>query len=168
MLRRLFTLASAGSLLLCTSTVLFWLRSGETDDLVGYQTDATYVFLASSDGYVVWGSAQCSGRRGFGFDSCQALLGMMMMEFLTEPDRSGRRIDWWWIWTPMYVVTAITSFLPICWAIAKAAQHRVRAYDCCPHCGYILTGNTSGTCPECGTPIPSFVATPELKGPHPA
>lgn len=24
----------------------------------------------------------------------------------------------------------------------------------CPDCAYNLTGNTSGTCPECGTPIP--------------
>jgi hypothetical protein len=23
----------------------------------------------------------------------------------------------------------------------------------CPHCAYNLTGNTSGTCPECGTPV---------------
>ena len=25
----------------------------------------------------------------------------------------------------------------------------------CTECGYNLTGNTSGTCPECGTPVPS-------------
>jgi hypothetical protein len=24
----------------------------------------------------------------------------------------------------------------------------------CQSCGYNLTGNTSGTCPECGTPVP--------------
>jgi len=27
------------------------------------------------------------------------------------------------------------------------------AHDLCLKCGYNLTGNTSGTCPECGTPI---------------
>lgn len=26
--------------------------------------------------------------------------------------------------------------------------------DCCTSCGYDLTGNDSGTCPECGTSIP--------------
>jgi len=25
----------------------------------------------------------------------------------------------------------------------------------CPSCGYNLRGNTSGTCPECGAPIPT-------------
>jgi hypothetical protein len=29
----------------------------------------------------------------------------------------------------------------------------------CPACGYNLTGNLSGICPECGTPVP-----PELRG----
>jgi len=24
-------------------------------------------------------------------------------------------------------------------------------FGCCPNCGYNLTGNTSGVCPECGT-----------------
>ena len=27
----------------------------------------------------------------------------------------------------------------------------------CVQCHYNLTGNTSGTCPECGTPIPNDV-----------
>ena len=25
----------------------------------------------------------------------------------------------------------------------------------CPSCGYDLTGNVSGTCPECGRPVPA-------------
>jgi hypothetical protein len=29
----------------------------------------------------------------------------------------------------------------------------VYASGCCAHCGYDLTGNTSGICPECGTAI---------------
>jgi hypothetical protein len=32
----------------------------------------------------------------------------------------------------------------------------------CTRCGYNLTGNTSGVCPECGAPVPpsaSIVAT---------
>ncbi len=28
----------------------------------------------------------------------------------------------------------------------------------CSHCGYNLTGNVSGTCPECGTPMPGYKA----------
>jgi hypothetical protein len=35
----------------------------------------------------------------------------------------------------------------------------------CTSCGYSLTGNTSGTCPECGTPVPK---TPAEKSPRTA
>ncbi len=35
---------------------------------------------------------------------------------------------------------------------------RVVDADCCDHCGYDLTGNVTGKCPECGT---SCLATPD-------
>jgi len=34
---------------------------------------------------------------------------------------------------------------------------RRRRRNQCMECGYILSGNTSGICPECGTPIPDEV-----------
>ncbi len=33
-------------------------------------------------------------------------------------------------------------------------RERMRAAGRCGTCGYSLTGNVSGTCPECGTPVP--------------
>lgn len=39
----------------------------------------------------------------------------------------------------------------------------------CKHCGYNLTGNVSGICPECGTPIPptSHIAPPNSSASDP-
>jgi hypothetical protein len=34
-------------------------------------------------------------------------------------------------------------------------DRRVAVPGCCRCCGYDLTGNVSGVCPECGTPIPA-------------
>jgi hypothetical protein len=35
-------------------------------------------------------------------------------------------------------------------------QQKLRVLNCCCiACGYNLTGNASGVCPECGTPVPS-------------
>src|SRR5712671_6872880 len=135
MLRRLFTLASTASFLLCTSTVLFWVRSNGVDgvdDCLAYQTDTTFVFLASCNGYIVWGSAQCSEPpQGCSFTSGQALVVMMMVDFDTVRDRSGHRISWWWKWTPCYAVAGIASLLPICWAVAMSSRRRVMGCGCC-------------------------------------
>lgn len=41
----------------------------------------------------------------------------------------------------------------LAWFLLGAAFNRRRAGQC-PYCDYDLTGNVSGTCPECGTPVP--------------
>jgi hypothetical protein len=50
------------------------------------------------------------------------------------------------LWIPVVAVTLPTGVL--FWP----GRGRVRAC-CCVSCGYDLTGNVSGICPECGTPI---------------
>jgi len=44
-----------------------------------------------------------------------------------------------------------------CRAVARLRFSRRRCWDSpqprCNQCGYNLTGNTSGVCPECGTPV---------------
>ncbi len=43
-------------------------------------------------------------------------------------------------------------FIPaVVWLLLRAPQNPPSGL--CRHCGYDLTGNTSGRCPECGTPI---------------
>jgi hypothetical protein len=57
------------------------------------------------------------------------------------------------VW-PLCVVTAI---LPATWLWRWRRDRRLRS-DGMPHCAkcdYNLTGNVSGICPECGTPIPA-------------
>ena len=49
------------------------------------------------------------------------------------------------------VVIPVGRFL-LLFAEAWQRRHRVRR-GVCVNCGYNLTGNTSGVCPECGTPI---------------
>jgi len=53
-------------------------------------------------------------------------------------------------------LTLLAGFLPavvaVRWAIGLR-QRRRGASDRCRNCGYNLTGNTSGICPECGTPL---------------
>lgn len=53
---------------------------------------------------------------------------------------------------PTFVVPIALAILPAAWAMSRPEQRRRRGL--CVTCAYDLTGNTSGTCPECGTPIP--------------
>jgi len=52
------------------------------------------------------------------------------------------------LWLPLAVVIAIT------FAFARFLRSRPMS-NCCRDCGYDLTGNVSGVCPECGTAIPA-------------
>lgn len=51
------------------------------------------------------------------------------------------------LWMPMLITAGV-----LCGAVVTA-RHARRA-GVCAHCGYNLTGNISGICPECGTPVP--------------
>jgi len=53
--------------------------------------------------------------------------------------------------------------LPIWWTVRRVCREWLRSNrrdDACRKCGYLLIGNVSGTCPECGTPVP-----PSRRGP---
>ena len=71
---------------------------------------------------------------------------------------------WQWAWRPHYIFdpqsTCRALIMPLFWPVIAFALHpiwyvatrpRVKLGHC--PCGYDLTGNTSGKCPECGAPI---------------
>ncbi len=54
-------------------------------------------------------------------------------------------------WKPLALITVPTAFL---WWLDR----RRTPPGHCHHCGYDLTGNVSGVCPECGRPVDSKAA----------
>ena len=53
----------------------------------------------------------------------------------------------YWKWTLLF------SVLPVLWIFIWWLKRRQPREGRCRTCHYDLTGNTSGTCPECGSPI---------------
>ncbi len=57
---------------------------------------------------------------------------------------------------PFWALMLITGAIPVL-SIVRCAVHNCRRRTTgpkdCPHCGYDLTGNESGICPECGSPV---------------
>ena len=86
--------------------------------------------------------------------------------------RYGPMASWyhgerWILWTPLWAVAVLLGavastllFTVRAGARALGAGYRAMIHDrracsgLCVNCGYNLTGNISGTCPECGKPIP--------------
>lgn len=66
----------------------------------------------------------------------------------------------------------VLSALALLWlVIAVSAARHVRSQGrrdpvVCPRCRYDLTGNVSGVCPECGTPVAAAAAGGAMEAPH--
>ena len=56
------------------------------------------------------------------------------------------------------ILIAVSFLIPFLASRLVYAIQRWRTIECdapiCRHCGYNLTGNESGVCPECATPVP--------------
>lgn len=66
-------------------------------------------------------------------------------------DGGGVRWVWWGTFTtdnPYTLAAGVLFGLRL--TLALWSPRRVPAPGCCPACGYNLTGNVSGNCPECG------------------
>ncbi len=57
----------------------------------------------------------------------------------------------WWFWALALLLALVAARW---WYLSWAVRHRPRM-GCCGKCGYDLTGNVSGRCPECGTEVPN-------------
>ena len=55
---------------------------------------------------------------------------------------------WWTLIVSLWYPTALFSLLPVIWMIRRIRRRRPPGY--CQRCGYDLTGNDTGRCPECG------------------
>lgn len=78
--------------------------------------------------------------------------------YIVFADHMGIGIGWthsdaWFegeISAPIWMVLLISLFSTVIWVLLSRNPRHSPAG--CPVCGYSLTGNTSGVCPECGTP----------------
>ena len=199
MRRRLFSIASAVSLLLCVATVALWERSYFTADILmvgltpkwelaccsidgrvnfclGLLTEISRgqrIRLAStsfpippesdSDGPVpgffdhfgesvyfedgrMWGQSE---YHGFPILIFRAIPPNWL--FTTPPTP---KIKTWFISPRDWQLVLVLVILPAL-SLARFLRTRARiAKGNCLTCGYNLTANTSGVCPECGTPVP--------------
>lgn len=56
-----------------------------------------------------------------------------------------------WIWVPLAITAMFAAYPTIAFIRGPLRRWRRRKKGLCLNCGYDLTGNESGVCPECGT-----------------
>lgn len=72
-------------------------------------------------------------------------------EFAIAAKKPGRRVVVHVVMVPFVMLVAMFAAVPVL-MVGRAAWRRwsPRNSTACSHCGYDLTGNESGVCPECG------------------
>jgi hypothetical protein len=170
--RRLFTLAAALSLLLFLATMALWMRGFLVEDRLHWHRPFGYMFLTSSHGRLsayCWINKEPTGPKVLFREtlSPQALddsrqpwviryvrvPGFTLRTGAAQPARALFDVT-----VSSWLVALTTALLPIYWVVLYRGKWRREARlraGCCISCGYDLTANTSGICPECGTPIGS-------------
>ncbi|HEY2585700.1 MAG TPA: zinc ribbon domain-containing protein [Tepidisphaeraceae bacterium] len=180
MIRRLFTVASVISLLLCIATVVIWVRSFASETillessrgrflLIGIDCPSKAVreardaatlddFLAQitvpppnlTIGATALPPPSPVEHRGLGF--------LLVRGEWCEIPIAGTTNFWtppfWIVGVPYWFITFLTAAIPMAWLWVRFRTAQRRRSNRCPACGYDLRAS-SGRCPECGTPISS-------------
>ena len=171
MTRRLLNLLTPVSLLLCVAAAAMWARSYLMIETLVYQPRTSGYSLASSHGDAAFKRVrdQAPDVRRWRYYAHSARTGRYRMS------RDNRRYPggFWWetgringnldgngklitypyasLIVPYWSLVAATAALPAARLALRIRRRRRTAPGHCPACGYNLTGNTSGVCPECGT-----------------
>lgn len=163
MKRRLFAFAEIISLLLFVATAVLWVRSyWRFDTLVRTADHQTGAAIGARKGtiWVSWGRMGMTG--GFHSGAYNDLDETLWDFYRTVA--SWRICGIYYITKPAVPVKMILipALYPICfiaiapaiWLLSWWRERSTRGnVNHCSTCGYDLTGNTSGVCPECGTTI---------------
>jgi hypothetical protein len=172
---RLFNFAAAVSLVLCLTTAGLWVTHRP---VVFTSSRESGLYIGCDDGFVVSVSKVLADPRpsfsvsdsnpaalyawinsmqrrrsivGFEFGRQYAFIsggGHMQLYATAMVCDDGVKIPAWFI-------VLLTAILPLWWV--RTIRHKSKGPGCLV-CGYNLTGNTSGVCPECGTPVPKEAA----------
>lgn len=167
MMRPLFTLTSALSLLLLSAIVVLWVRSFWACEWIVLVAREHYQWVCVSSrefmigrGFAVEQSTRfehVSEQPGLRLYNCSPMLGTVRFEHagFTLEAENEQFPEQFKAAVPVWCAIVSVGFLPAMWLTARTCSRRSRRYaGRCLSCGYDLRA-TADRCPECGTPVRS-------------
>lgn len=181
MRKALFTVASAFSLLLFLATLTFWGWSLGHFGGTNWMRPERYFELRYADGVLElqwardnWSKPPAAGKEVYGWFSWRRPLppgrdrasleapsfnrfGFGFHEVRTVGPPYGiwqagkRRL--FIVFMPFWLFAVMTAVLPLRWLAARLRRRARNRDGYCASCGYNLTANITGVCPECGVTV---------------
>jgi hypothetical protein len=170
--RWMFNGLAALSLLLCVATAALWARSYFASAVIVYRPPIDWVrreygvfcprgsiavFVEPTMLVPGWHvESQPSKTLPQHFPPDMNVLNLRIIQLVRRPARPGNVgayllcVDGWLV---AIAFAALPAFRALVWR--RQRRERDAREGLCPACRYNLTGNVSGVCPECGTPIAS-------------
>ena len=153
--RRLFTIASAISLLLCLATLAIWLRSYSVISALFYHRGRTTIASVVQLGaFELARYRETSPTPRVGLQAFDKARGDVLLG-----SGGATELDTYLLFRkpqlslPLWMLSIGEALMPSWWIVRRLkSMHAIRP-ETCRFCGYNLTANTSGVCPECGTAI---------------
>jgi hypothetical protein len=165
MKRRLLNVVTLVSLLLCVSASVLWVRSRDQMDWLEVRTSSL-----EKPGYYVFHTYR---GRVFCFAYHTPRVGPApRWRLKTYPYLPGQRyiydkaegfagFEWgltwiapdWFVGAPLWFAVAAALPFPLLRLRGWQRHRRAARRGLCQRCGYDLTGNVSGACPECGSGV---------------
>lgn len=163
--RRLFNFAASTSLLICLAMMVLWARSYWRDDVFHWRTDHRGVRVSSACGrlaVIIEVEGQLwSDSYGYteGHDPEQEKQ-FWPMNFSGFAWRSDCNVvgSYQSVLMPHAAIVIGLAIAPAVWLFVVRRHVGRSRMNVCRCCGYTLTGNISGVCPECGTKIQQAIS----------
>ena len=156
--RRLFNFATAVSLSLCLATAVLWALSYDLAWHAGVKVFRNFRMGVNPMCVVIYNgqaplddgifsmTAAGSPTRDIDYE----LPGLFLHYYNGQLGSTSGR--WWTIDILFFWPLLLTAALPARWVWVRMPR-RAEKRGLCHVCRYDLTGNISGVCPECGTPV---------------